>query len=114
KGSIAGIGVDYPARVGARSARFGNVVVIAFLIAQACDGVFTYIGVSIYGMRVEGNPLVGWLIDALGRGAGGAAAKAAAGAFGIALHLIAVHRVVAALAVFYVAIAVLPIAVLYF
>ena len=100
--------------MGVRSARFGDTVVIAFLIAQACDGVFTYVGVSTYGMHVEGNPLLGWLMAVLGSGAGVAAAKAAAGGFGIALHLIAVHRVVAALAVFYVAVAVVPwIAVLY-
>ena len=99
----------------ARSARFGNVVVIAFLIAQACDGVLTYVGVATYGPRVEGNPLLAWLMAALGRGAGVAAAKAAAGAFGIALHLVSVHRVVAVLAVFYVAVAIVPwIGVLFF
>jgi hypothetical protein len=90
-------------------------VVIAFLIAQACDGVFTYVGVSTYGLHVEGNPLLAWLIGALGRGAGVAAAKAAAGGFGIVLHLIDVHGVVAALAVFYLAVAILPwITVLFF
>ena len=83
-------------------------MVVAFLIAQACDGVFTYVGVATYGTRVEGNPLLCWLMAALGCGAGVAAAKAAAGVFGIALHLIAVHRVVAALAVFYLAVAILP------
>lgn len=101
--------------MGARSARFGNVVVIAFLIAQACDGVLTYLGVATYGPRVEGNPLLAWLMAALGRGAGVAAAKAAAGALGIALHLVSVHRVVAALAVFYVAVAIVPwIGILFF
>jgi hypothetical protein len=105
---VAGTGVDYTAGVGARSVRFGNVVVIAFLIAQACDGIFTYVGVSTYGMHVEGNPLLAWLMTALGSGAGLAAAKAAAGAFGIVLHLISVHRVVAALAVFYLAVAIVP------
>jgi hypothetical protein len=101
--------------VGVRSARFGNVVVIAFLIAQACDGVFTYVGVATYGLHVEGNPLLAWLMAVLGSGAGLAAAKAAAGAFGIALHLVSVHRVVAALAVFYFAVAVVPwISVLFF
>jgi hypothetical protein len=83
-------------------------VVIAFLIAQACDGVLTYVGVATYGMRAEGNPLLGWLMAALGCAAGVAAAKAAAGAFGIALHLVSVHRVVAALAVFYIVVAVVP------
>lgn len=101
--------------MGPRSARFGNVVVIAFLIAQACDGVFTYVGVSTYGMRAEANPLLGWLMAALGCAGGVAAAKVIAGGFGIALHLVSVHRVLAALAVFYVAVAVVPwIGVLFF
>ena len=101
--------------MGGRSAWFGNVVVIAFLIAQACDGVFTYIGVATYGVRAEANPLLAWLMVGLGCGAGVAAAKLAAGVFGIALHLISVHRVVAALAALYFAVAILPwIGVLFF
>ena len=94
--------------MGAKSARFGNVMVVAFLIAQACDGVMTYIGVATYGTRIEGNPLIGWLMHAFGMAAGVATAKAAAGAFGIVLHLVAVHRLVAALALFYVAAAIVP------
>jgi hypothetical protein len=94
--------------VGARSARFGNVVVILFLIAQACDGVLTYVGVSVYGLHIEGNPLLAWLMAGMGSAAGVATAKAAAGAFGIALHLVSVHRIVAALAVFYLAVAIVP------
>jgi len=94
--------------VGVRSARFGNTVVVAFLIAQACDGVLTYIGVAIYGTRVEGNPLLGWLMGTIGCAAGLAAAKALTGALGIVLHLIAVHRVVAALAAFYFVAAIAP------
>ena len=101
--------------MGVRSAPFGDVVVTVFLIVQACDGVFTYVGVSMYGMRAEANPLLAWLMSALGCAAGVATAKAIAGGFGIALHLVAVHRVVAALAVFYVAVAILPwIGVLFF
>jgi hypothetical protein len=90
------------------SERFGNIVVIAFLMAQACDGVLTYVGVSVYGIRIEGNPLIGWLMAAMGQGLALAATKAAAGAFGIALHLGAVHRVVAVLAAFYIAVAIVP------
>ena len=90
-------------------------MLVVFLLAQAFDGVFTYTGVVIYGMRAEGNPVLAWLMGAFGCGAGVAAAKAAAGAFGIALHLVAVHRVVAALALFYVAVAIVPwIGVLFF
>ena len=83
-------------------------MVIAFLIAQACDGVLTYVGVSLYGATIEGNPLLGWLMDELGRGVALATAKALAGALGIALHLAGVHRVVAALAAFYLVVAIAP------
>jgi hypothetical protein len=94
--------------VKARPNLFGNFVVVAFLLAQAFDGVLTYVGVRQYGPRIEGNPLLGWLMASLGSGIAIAAAKAAAGAFGVALHLSAVHRLVAVLAALYVAIAVLP------
>jgi uncharacterized protein DUF5658 len=87
---------------------FGDVALIVFLIAQASDGVLTYVGVSTYGLHIEANPLIGWLMTILGEGAALAAAKGAAVAFGIALHLSAVHRAVAALAVLYLAVAVFP------
>jgi hypothetical protein len=57
---------------------------------------------------MEGNPLLAWLMTWMGRGLALAIAKTAASGFGIALHLTAVHRVVAALTVFYVALAILP------
>lgn len=87
---------------------FGDVALIVFLIAQASDGVLTYVGVSTYGLHIEANPLIGWLMTLLGEGAALATAKAAAVAFGIALHLTAVHRAVAALAILYLAVAVFP------
>jgi uncharacterized membrane protein len=101
--------------MGLRTAWFGNVVVIAFLLAQASDGVLTYIGVSVYGLHMEANPILAWLMALMGKGAALAAAKGVAGAFGIALHLGSVHRVLAALAAFYLAVAVLPwIGILFF
>jgi hypothetical protein len=87
---------------------FGDVALIAFLLAQASDGVLTYIGVSIYGLRVEGNPVIGWLMSLIGQGPALATAKLTAGFFGIALHLSSVHRAVALLAAFYIAVAVVP------
>jgi hypothetical protein len=30
---------------------FGDVVVIAFVLAQCMDGVFTYLGIGIWGPR---------------------------------------------------------------
>jgi hypothetical protein len=94
---------------------FGDVALVAFLLAQLSDGVLTYIGVSTYGIHVEGNPLIGWLMTAMGQGPALAATKVTAGFFGIALHLSSVHRAVALLAAFYVAVAVVPwVAILFF
>jgi uncharacterized membrane protein len=95
--------------------RFGDVALVLFLLAQVFDGVLTYVGVSTYGLRMEGNPFVGWLMSSMGEAAGLAAAKLAAGFFGVALHLSAVHKTVALLAVFYVAVAVVPwVAILFY
>ncbi len=87
---------------------FGNVALVAFLLAQLLDGILTYVGVSMYGAHMEGNPLIAWLISTLGEGPALAVAKIAAGGFGVALHLSAVHKAVALLAGFYLAVAVLP------
>ena len=93
---------------------FGDVALVLFLLAQAFDGVLTYVGVSAYGLEMEGNPIVAWLMATLGWEAGLAAAKGTAVCFGVALHLHAVHKTIAALAGFYLVVAILPwLAVLY-
>jgi uncharacterized membrane protein len=87
---------------------FGDVALVMFLLAQALDGVLTYVGVTVYGTRMEGNPLIAWLMGAIGQGPALAAAKLTAGSFGVVLHLSAVHKAVALLAAFYLGIAVVP------
>jgi hypothetical protein len=87
---------------------FGDVAVVVFLLAQVSDGVLTYIGVATYGLAMEANPLITWLMTAMGEGPGLATAKLTAGAFGIILHLTGVHRAVAALAGFYIVVAIIP------
>lgn len=97
-----------------RRSRFGDVAVILFLLAQAADGALTYVGVRHLGLAVEANPLIAWLIASFGEVGALAGAKLVAGGFGIALHLSAVHKVVAGLTLFYVVVAVFPwIAILY-
>src|SRR5512134_131256 len=93
---------------------FGDLAVVVFLLTQALDGVLTYVGVSVYGPHMEGNPLIAWLMEALGEGPALAAAKLTAGTFGIALHLSAVHKAVALLAAFYVIAAICPWVVILF
>ena len=87
---------------------FGDLAVVVFLLAQVSDGVLTYIGVSTYGVAIEGNPLITWLMESMGEGPGLAAAKVAAGLFGMALHIAGVHKAVATLAGFYVVVAIGP------
>jgi hypothetical protein len=94
--------------------RFGDVAVIVFLLAQCCDGVFTYVGVTAFGISVEANPVIAELMIWLGHGTGLLLAKSAAAGLGIALHLRRVHGAVALLATFYIAAAVLPWAAILF
>lgn len=95
-------------RITSRRTLWGDLALLLFLVAQASDGVLTYIGVSTYGTSIEGNPLITWLMHTMGDGLGLTTAKGAAALFGIALHLSSVHKAVAVLAVFYVAVAVVP------
>jgi len=92
----------------AMRARFGDVVLVAFLLTQAADGVFTYVGLSLVGSRLEGNPLLVTLIGALGSGVALTCAKLFAGSLGVILHLTGVHRAVAALTALYLAAAIVP------
>ena len=87
---------------------FGDVALLVFLLAQAFDGVLTYVGVRTFGLHAEGNPLIAWLMTVLGHGPGLAAAKLAAGSFGVALYASNVHKSVAALAVYYLVVAIAP------
>lgn len=95
-------------RIANRRALFGDIALLLFLLAQASDGVLTYVGVSTYGVSIEGNPLITWLMQTMGEGLALTTVKAAAAFFGIALHLSSVHKAVAVLAAFYVAVAVVP------
>jgi hypothetical protein len=87
---------------------FGDFAVILFIVVQCLDGVMTYLGVHIWGVAVEANPLVSSAVSMAGAGTGLAAAKAFAVGLGMMLHLRRVHFVVAGLALFYIAVAILP------
>lgn len=88
--------------------RFGDAVVVLFLLTQAADGVMTYVGVTTLGIHLEANPLLASLMHAFGRGAAVAAAKVVASGLGISLHLIGVHGILAVLTAIYLLAAVLP------
>ena len=88
--------------------RWGDAMVLTFLITQCLDGVFTYLGVAIWGPGIEANPLISSAMGVVGVLYGVAGAKMLAIGFGIVLHLRRVHNLVAALTAIYVAGAILP------
>lgn len=93
--------------------RFGDIAVVTFMVVQALDGAFTYLGVHIWGPSVEANPLIGSAVSFAGVGAGLAAAKFIAVGLGMLLHLRRVHGVIALLTAFYLAVAIVPWAMLF-
>lgn len=95
-------------RAVAEHPRFGDAVIVLFLLAQAADGVMTYVGVTTFGVHLEANPLLASLMNAFGQGAAVTGAKILASGLGISLHLIGVHRILAVLTAIYVLAAVLP------
>jgi hypothetical protein len=87
---------------------FGDGVLLAFLGAQFFDGAFTYVGVHHFGLGIEANPIVGWYIAALGVGYALLATKALAVACAAVLHIFARHRLIGALTILYLAMAIRP------
>jgi hypothetical protein len=87
---------------------FGDLMVVCFVLMQCLDGVFTYLGVGIWGPAIEANPLISSAMAAGGVVAGLGGAKALAIGLGILLHLRRVHNLVALLTAIYFAVAVLP------
>jgi hypothetical protein len=87
---------------------FGDLAVLAFLCAQAGDGVLTYVGLAVLGPQAEGNPLLAALMSAVGAGPALAGVKLMASSLGIALHLFGAHRLLATLTLFYFGAALVP------
>lgn len=87
---------------------YGDVVMVVFLSTQILDGAFTYVGLKVFGPTIEANPLIAWLIGALGPAAALTCAKLAAIGFGAFLHLSAVHRTIATLTGIYLLLAIGP------
>ena len=88
--------------------RFGDLVIIAFVLMQCLDAVFTYLGVGIWGPQIEANPIISSAMATAGVAGGIGAAKGMAIAFGCVLHLRRVHNLVALLTAIYFAVAIVP------
>jgi hypothetical protein len=86
---------------------FGDIVVVLFLVAQLLDGVFSYLGISAFGVS-EGNPLIAHYIHHVGLGPSLTVAKLVAVVSAMLLHLLGFHRVLAFLTLMYLSLAILP------
>src|SRR4029079_4208884 len=87
---------------------FGDLMVVGFRVVQCLDGVFTYLGVTIWGPGIEANPIVSAAMAGGGLLIGLGGAKAVAIGFGMLLHLRGVHTLVAVLTAIYFTVAILP------
>jgi hypothetical protein len=83
-------------------------MVVAFVLMQCLDGVFTYVGVGIWGPDIEANPFISSAMAVTGVIPGVGGAKLVAISLGMLLHLRRVHNLVALLTAIYFAVAVLP------
>ena len=93
--------------------RFGDLAVVGFLLMQCLDGMFTYLGIGIWGLTIEANPLISSAMAALGVVAGLGAAKGVAIGLGMMLHLRRIHTLVALLTAIYFTVAILPWTILF-
>jgi hypothetical protein len=91
---------------------FGDVMVVGFMVMQCLDGIFTYLGIGIWGPAIEANPIISSAIAAGGVVAGIGGAKLVAISLGMLLHLRRVHNLVALLTGIYFTMAILPWSVL--
>ena len=78
-----------------------RLVLYIFLIAQACDGLFTYVAVSAFGLAAEGNVLLVTWMALVGPAPALVGAKLLAGSCGVLLYLKGVHRTLAVLTAIY-------------
>jgi hypothetical protein len=90
------------------SATFGNAVFLVFALAQLADGLFTYIGISRFGVAIELNPLIVWSAALFGAGTALVGVKTFAMLCAMLLHMTARHHAIGALTIVYLIGAIWP------
>lgn len=88
--------------------RVSRLVLLLFLVAQVCDGVFTYVAVTAVGPSAEGNALLAAWMIAVGPAPTLLTAKLIAIASGVLVYWRGLHGVLAGLTAYYGAVAVGP------
>jgi hypothetical protein len=88
--------------------RISRLVLLLFLVAQVCDGVFTYMAVTAVGLSAEGNMLLATWMALVGPAPTLLVAKLVAAGAGVLVYYRGLHMVLAGLTAFYAAVAVGP------
>ena len=99
---------QHPACLTASRSLFGDLVFLAFVVAQTLDGAFTYVGVTTFGSTIEANPVVAWYMGSMGVAVGLVGIKMLGLVCAAALHRCSRHRTLGLLTVLYLLVAVLP------
>lgn len=92
---------------------FGNVVFLAFVLAQCFDVLLTYIGVGVWGLEVEANPWIVWNMSIMGIGLGLMMGKLPSLVCGILLYKIRAHNAMMIVVATYWVFAIIPWAYLF-
>ena len=93
--------------------RVSRLVLLLFLVAQVCDGLFTYVAVNAVGLHAEGNLLLSSWMALAGPGPVLFVAKLVAAAAGVFVYARGLHLTLAGLTLFYAFAAVGPWLVVY-
>jgi len=78
-----------------------RIVLLLFLLAQACDGAFTYTAVRANGIAAEGNMVLATWMALVGPFPTLLVAKMVAGGGGVLLYTRGIHRTLALLTLLY-------------
>ena len=78
---------------------FGDTIWIAFVSVQAADAVLTYVGIVLFGIGIDANPIVARCLMTLGPSAGLICTKLFAIGCAALLHCLARHRIVGVLTI---------------
>jgi len=87
---------------------FGDFVVISFIVVQFLDWGATYQGIALFGLAIERNTLLRFLMERYDIILVLTLAKLSATVGGSVLHYIHRHAIVALLTLFYIVFAIFP------
>ena len=85
-----------------------RLVLALFVLSQACDGIFTYAAVRVYGVEAEGNMVLATWMTLVGPFPTLFVAKLVAVAGGVLLYSRGIHRTLALLTLLYAVGAIAP------